>query len=418
MDHRVSVARAGWAGAIRGIGFALAWGGLLAVASPVDALAEENCTGRWSAATPPVQTIDALQTALNTACPGSLILVAPGVYHGRIWIKSGVNGTAERPIVVRAQRGLGSVTIDGMGTDITWKFSGSSYIEVSGLQITGGGYHGVFFDFGAHNILFEGNRVFDNHRTGPLDSHSEIKGSGGNGRPRRIVIRNNEIFHTRHPPGGNFQGIDCNFCRDFRIVGNHIHDINSPTSQPYSIYDRGSCIQMKSASTRTVIDGNLVERCHIGIVLGGEGLASPETLSGLVQNNIVLNADDIGIAVVNSRNARLIHNTVLGSRIDIHLGRDRGFDNSRNSGFLANNLLSNNPVIEDGKGVQRIGNVINSELTPEKLFADTEGGDFSLSAAAKDLVPGLVGDVLCPSLDFLKKPRACGKAGVVGAVAR
>ena len=77
-----------------------------------------------------------------------------------------------------------------------------------------------------------------------------------------VAILDNEILHRSHPPGGNFQGIDCNFCDRFRIEGNYLHDVNAPTSQPSSSYDRGACIQVKTQSTGTIIARNRIAPPH------------------------------------------------------------------------------------------------------------------------------------------------------------
>lgn len=365
-----------------------------------------------------VASIGALQNAIDRACPGDQILIQPGHYVGKVRVRPHVHGDAERPIRISSAEGLGSVIIDGGGTSITWKFIGSSFVEVRGLRITGGGYHGVFFEAGANNIVVEGNQVFDNHEVEPLDSHAEIKGSGGEGalRPRKITIKGNDIFHTRHPPGGNFQGIDCNLCSDFAILGNHIHDINSPTSYPYSYYDRGSCIQMKSASEHTLIEGNLIERCHIGIVLGGEGLTSPENISGVVRNNIIIDAYDIGIAIVNAEDAVVVHNTILGSARDIYLGVDRRYEVSRNAGLVANNVISNPISGPQDEGLRISGNQVLSDSTAEDLFRDPANGDFRLAVEGSRLHTLLVEPGLCPPNDYLGQSRTCGMDVTSGAV--
>lgn len=393
----------------------LVWGMLL----PPVAAAAAGCPAEATAtATVRVATAEALQQAIATACAGQNILIAPGRYVGAFRVPASVAGTADRPVVIAAERGLGSVFVDGAGTDIVWKFSGSSHIALIGLDISGGGYHGVFFDTGAHDIAVIGNRIHDNHRTAPLNSHAEVKGSGGEARPARIVIRDNDIFHSDHPPGGNFQGIDCNRCDDFHIVGNHLHDIGPPTEQPYSYYDRGSCIQMKSGSRRTVIDGNRIERCHIGIVLGGEGLESPENVDGSVRNNLILDAADIGIAAVNAQGAAIHHNTVLGPGRDLYFGVDNRHADSRNRVSAANNLLSSAPTGALDDGIVLSGNAVIPGLTATALFRRPASGDFGLApgtppldGGTRDLGAGL-------TFDYAGNPRPAGRAPDAGAVQR
>lgn len=318
----------------------LALGAAIFLALPLRAGAQGPCGADDPGKTVRVTSLEALRAALHTACPGTRVLIRPGHYAGRIIVGPRTAGTAERPIVVTAEQGLGSVTIDGAGATITWKFSGASFVHLKGLQITGGGYHGIFLDQGANNILVENNRIFDNHRTRPLNSHAEIKGSRGGRAPWNVVLRGNKIFHATHPPGSNFQGIDCNFCRGFQVLGNHIHDIKQPTAFEHSYYDRGSCIQFKSASEDILIAGNRIERCNIGVVLGGEGLASPENISGVVRDNTIDQSAEIGLAVINARGFRIEGNRVTGPGISILLAKDRNYPEARSSGWIEDNLLS------------------------------------------------------------------------------
>ncbi len=337
----------------------LALGGLFLALGPGQAEEGGACSAVRSGEIVRVASVEHLQDALDKACPGTEIRIRPGDYAGRITVKAQTAGSVDEPIVVRAEEGLGSVTIDGAGAVITWKFDGGSFIHLKDLQITGGGYHGIFFSHGSNNIRIENNRIFDNHRTLPMDSHAEIKGSGGSEPwPQDIVLRDNEIFHSTHPPGSNFQGIDCNFCLRFHVVGNHIHDINSPTGFEYSDYDRGSCLQFKSTSEDIVIEDNLIERCHIGIVLGGEGLANPENIAGIVRDNVIADSGDIGLAIVNARDFRVHGNRIAGPGRSILLAKDREFAEGTNTGIIEDNELSHDLLGRDDFDVQARNNKI------------------------------------------------------------
>ena len=160
--------------------------------------------GRAAPAATIVSTTGQLRKAVAAARPGEVILIAPGVYQTIVRFAPGNSGAVEAPVVLGARDGLGTVVIDGDGANITVKLSGAAYVEIRDLEITGGGFHGVFLDRGAHHITIRHNRIYDNHRVRPLNSHAEIKGSGGEGRPFEVAIVDNEIFHRTHPPGGNF----------------------------------------------------------------------------------------------------------------------------------------------------------------------------------------------------------------------
>jgi hypothetical protein len=327
-----------------------------------------------------------LRETIAAARPGDTILVAPGRYRTRIRFDQTNSGSARRPVVVRARDALGSVVIDGTGASITIKFSGAAHVEIRDLEITGGGHHGVFFDRGAHHITIRHNRIYDNHGIRPLNSHAELKGSGAQGRPADITIAGNEIFHRIHPEGGNFQGIDCNFCERFRIEGNYLHDINSPTMEPYSHYDRGACIQMKSASRGTVIARNRIARCHIGIVYGGEGLASPEHWGGVIENNLIHDSTETAIAIVNVRGGKVYHNTLFANAQSIRVAPDERHPGSASDADLANNILDHAVSSFHGADVSSRNDFVLAAAAAPSVFVDPKARDFRLRPAALALI--------------------------------
>jgi hypothetical protein len=318
-------------------------------------------------------------------------------------------------VVLGARDGLGSVVLDGDGANITVKFSGAAYVEIRDLEITGGGYHGVFFDHGARKITVRHNRIYDNHGITPLDSHAELKGSGGEGRPVDIAILDNEIFHRVHPPGGNFQGIDCNFCDRFRIEGNFLHDINSPTVQSYSYFDRGAGIQMKSASRGTVIARNRLARCNIGIVYGGEGLASPEHLDGVIENNLIHDSAEMAIAVVNVQGGRVYHNTLFDNGASIEIVPDRRYPEGLSDVDLANNILDHAITRSNGAQVIARNNLVLPASAAARVFVDAGAGDFRLRPSALAAIDRGAGLGAATALDYAGTARPQGPARDIGA---
>ena len=327
-----------------------------------------------------------LALVLSRLTPGDTVLIAPGTYKGKVRFTEENSGTAERPIRIRSRDGLGTVVLDGAGADITLKFSKAQFITVSGLEITGGGYHGVFVGNGSHDITILSNRIYDNTKTPPLASHAEFKGSAGDARPARVTIRDNEIFHTAHPPGGNFQGIDCNRCNDFHIVGNLIRDINSPTVQSHSYFDRAACIQMKSQSRNTIIEQNTIDNCNIGIVYGGEGLETPEHIGGIVRNNVILNTNEMAIAVVNVDGGKIYNNTLVGNGESIRVARDSRYDTTFSNVDAQNNILDHPIREEDGLTIAKQSNLVVDSSSASTFFVDPENDDFRLAATALEAI--------------------------------
>jgi len=337
-----------------------------------------------------VATEKALYEALADAKPGQTISILPGTYNGAFSVKAPARGTVDRPVIIEAAQGIGTVTLDGSGRYMTLRFNNSHHVIVRDLIITGGGYHGVFFEKGASYITLENNWMHDNTTVQPLNSHAEIKGSGGDDstRPGHITIRGNRIFHTRHPAGGNFQGIDCNRCDSFHIVDNHIFDIGQPTGRTYSYYDQGACIQMKTRSRDTVIEGNRIENCHIGIVSGGEGAESPEHIGGVIRHNIIIEADNIGLVVANVESGKVHNNTFFGNYRDVLLGSDRRHNRPRNDVEIANNIFTLPPeeIVFEGAIIR--DNLVLPSDEAEAWFVDAAGGDFHLKDASLGMGAG------------------------------
>jgi hypothetical protein len=362
-----------------------------------------------------VTTTEQLREAVAAARPGAVIEIAPGTYQTTIRFERANSGAAGSPVVLTARDGLGTAVIDGDGASITVKFSGAAHVEIRDLEITGGGHHGVFFDHGARHITIRHNRIYDNHRIRPLNSHAELKGSGGEGRPFDVAIVDNEIFHRSHPPGGNFQGIDCNFCDRFRIEGNDLHDINSPTTEPYSHYDRGACIQFKSGSTGTVIARNRIARCHIGIVYGGEGLASPEHRGGIIKNNLIHDSAEMAIAIVNVQDGKVYHNTLFNNGESVRIAPDRGYAPGLSEADLANNVLDHPLARPGGQALALRDNHVLGAASGRELFVDPGRRDFRLRPSAVAVIDRGADLGAAVAQDFAGTPRPQGRGHDIGA---
>ena len=92
-----------------------------------------ECVVESGADTVVVSSMTALEMAVAAAPPGRHILVAPGTY-GVVTISFHGNGAEDKPIVIRPQNGLGTVTINGP----RWTFSeNSSWLVVEKLYFEG-----------------------------------------------------------------------------------------------------------------------------------------------------------------------------------------------------------------------------------------------------------------------------------------
>lgn len=90
-----------------------------------------------------------LQTALKSAVPGAVILLAPGTYGGHF--VASVSGTAEAPITLC---GTKYSVLDGGGIKLGYTFhlDGPSWWRLVGFSVTGG-QKGVVADHANHNLI-------------------------------------------------------------------------------------------------------------------------------------------------------------------------------------------------------------------------------------------------------------------------
>jgi poly(beta-D-mannuronate) lyase len=90
-------------------------------------------TACFSASTINVTSLPALQTAINNAVPGDIIILANGVYTASVDITINKQGTAVQPITIEAQT-IGGAEINGTaGISIV---SPAAYIIIKGFKFT------------------------------------------------------------------------------------------------------------------------------------------------------------------------------------------------------------------------------------------------------------------------------------------
>ncbi|MCC6831608.1 MAG: right-handed parallel beta-helix repeat-containing protein [Thermoleophilia bacterium] len=355
-----------------------------------------------SAATVTVRTEPQLQAAVAAARPGTQIALAPGRYvlTDRIRVTPAGSGTAAAPVVIRPLTVPGSVTIDANGHEEAFFVNGAHHVTIRGLRITGGAYHGVKIDAPAHHIRIQGNRMWDNTRSGDLGSQfSAIKG-GGTCDPAcvsDVLVDGNTITQVRPFGGNNLQGVDCNGCLRWTVRANRITNIRGAELA-------GTGIQFKSGSVDTVIERNVVIGSGlVGIVYGGFGTPAwgkqtHEHVGGVVRNNVVTRSADAGISVIDTVNGRVVHNTLWGNGYTPDVRRAA-------SGLVYRNNILDRPLnLRDGTAARTGGNLVLRTPTEAGLFTAAARGDLHLRATARRAInralPGLVRN----DLDGVRRP--------------
>lgn len=358
-----------------------------------------------------VSTASELAGAVAAARPGQRIVLRPGTYvlpdRLRFFVEN--TGSSGLPVTVMARDGLGSVVIDANGNEEAFYVISGHYLILQGLVITGGAYHAIKIDGPSSDIVIRNCKLFDNTRAnGIYDQTSAIKGGPGAGLPYRVTIEDSEIYQVAPFAGVNFQGIDCNACKDWVVRNNRIHDIHGATLA-------GMGIQFKSGSSNTVIENNVIWNCGLtGINYGGFGVPSwgNETfdhVGGIVRNNVIYGVADAGISVINAKDGKVFSNTLFnnGYNPDVRV-------RAENLQYR-NNILDQPLRLRDGTEAAASNNYVLPFPSSGFLFVNAAAGDFHLNSIATPVIDH--GASLAPDVttDRDGRPRPCGYGFDIGA---
>ena len=332
-----------------------------------------------------VQTVAQLLTELDRASPGSEIVLADGLYRlaGRRMIVDRA-GTANSPIVVRAQNQNGAV-IETNGGESAFQVEQPYWIfDGLHIKVTNGSVHGYKLQGNGQHITIRNGKI-------ELDSPAEggIKGAGGANAPQPdyALIENNEIWFTSPTRNNNCEGIDAVAVKGWIIRKNHIHDIQK-SSQGFDGIGWG--VFTKGNSQDTIIEENLIHDSFVSISLGGGGTGSQffrdgdtryEEQNGIIRNNIVMNSGDVAVYLNKASNARIYNNTFFNSfttcgagcsSIDVRFGGS--------SADIRNNILDKPINDRDGGQHTASTNLFLASPTDGSWFVDVSNRDFHLKA--------------------------------------
>jgi len=239
---------------------------LILVAAVILSLAGDLCTAQEVAADDAapsgstvvkVATVGELRAALKDVQPGTTIRVAPGSYSRGFYLGN-VHGTAEAPVIIKAETPLLPPEFSGRGEGA--KVSSCSYITLSGLTFQGFGTNGINVDDGgdntrpSHHIILEKLNILD---IGPQGNNDALKMSGVD----QFIIRD------CHFEGWGGSGVD--------LVGCHQGVIERSQFIGHDGYRNKNGVQIKGGSSSILVQNcyfqDAGERMlHIG---GSTGLA-------------------------------------------------------------------------------------------------------------------------------------------------
>lgn len=220
---------------------------------------------------------DRIQDGLNAAQPGDVITVRPGTYTETI--RTVRHGLAERPVVLRAEAGRGSVVVTAPGNVL---MVNHAYLVVDGLVFDG--------QFGEADII-DVNRGADYL----VLRNSEVRRSSRDAidiaQTEGVLIENCLIHHALNPTGGrsDAHGIVTGAVRGLTIRDTEIHTFS------------GDAIQLGSGRTapgwnQVTIDGGRfwlapLRNAENGFAAGtvpGENAVDTKANSGLPRARIII----------------------------------------------------------------------------------------------------------------------------------
>ena len=341
----------------------------------------------------------------SSLSPGDEVVLAAGTYTRSANIYISHRGTAQAPILIRAEDGAQVVFTHDSGHNI-FEMSGPQYLTLRGLEFiggsaairiySGGGYLAKYVtiencyihDTGGNAItanhtgeIYEG-LIFRRNHIHDTDGHGEAFYLGGNYNTATFhdgLVENNYIHHLVDTLNGYYQGDGIeikdgsynNVVRD-----NVIHDVNYP----------GVLVYGSNGHERNVVERNVIWNS------GDNGIQA--AADAIVRNNIVLNSaannissSDHQDAVVGNLN--IVHNTVVsqygstGIRISNPVG-----------GVISGPVVvANNAIYTTGSdlaiyaaGVTLAGNVESASLTAD--FVDVPNLNFYPTPASALLDAG------------------------------
>jgi hypothetical protein len=374
-----------------------------------------------------VSSVSQFQTALAGAKAGDELILANGTYAVNANLSCSANGTAQAPIIVRAQNRLGALirfnAVEG------FKVSGAHW-RFEGLDIQGACTSDDTCDHAFHVTGHAEHFVLRDSRVRDFNAQLKVNATQGGGTweiPHAGLIERNELADTRpratsHPvtklnidTGDNWIVRD-NLIRDFHK--------NGGDSVSYGAF-------MKSGGNNGVFERNRVlctqdvatGGTRIGLSFGGGGTGAaycapnfdankpcdPEHTGGTMRNNVIANCSDVGIYLNKARSTEVLFNTLVSTS-----GVDFRFASS--TGAAHGNVLSGNLRGREGGTFQAGTNQLNvSTATFSGWYQAPLKGDLTVKGNVSSLIGAAASRPQVVD-DFCGRARPAQGAYTLGAV--
>ena len=329
---------------------------LLVAASPSRAAAEAF------RATPQ----DDVETLMNELGPGDELVLAGGTYtlSGRFSLS--VAGTAEAPIVIRAQEGetphLHRPAPDQNIIDI----DDAAYVTLRGIRFSGGSA-GVRISK-ARFLTIEACEI---HDTG--DVALRANDTGATYEALRIV--GNHIHHTNHTGEGMYLGCNHGGCEvvDSVIERNYVHHTNQAS------VTQGDGIELKEGSSGNIIRDNVIHDTNYPCILTYASNGTPN----VIERNVMWGCGDHGIQ--SAADAVIRNNIVLSA------GADGIAMQPHQSGSPSNLVVRHNTIVKASGNAMSLRGISGSVVVANNALYAQAGSAFHANGSAGLVFAGNVG---------------------------
>ncbi len=278
-----------------------------------------------------------LRNAINNAQPGDTILLSSGTYRlsRQLWIDK--QGTAEQPIIIRAQDSNFSAKITGSGEEGINIGDGAAYITIDGLEIYGMGDNVIHIQ-NAHHITIQNVRAYG---AGPDGDVVKVNQS------HHITVANNELSRPGARPG--CPGDNC-----WQEVLDFV-DTDDSVIRGNLMTDFGNLAgYVKGGSTNVVIENNTIQNQRSGAgdpAWGIGGWTDRELLRGrqyeasnvIFRNNILKNNSYGALGVYDANNVTITNNQFIdNSGVLIEFRSGNAPLEQSNNVTIEHNVFNNN----------------------------------------------------------------------------